>query len=670
MKTEITKEELAKLYINENKTDEEIAKLFSTSTFCIWKLRTGYGIRGINARHRKLFDNPQVPITPRQMEIILGSLLGDCCLKKNSASSYLSISHTIKHKEYIDWLYKELESICPTPPNQYLSKGKYITCWFLSEARKDLKVLRDKLYTPTKKINEWWINQIGPLGLAVWYMDDGSMLYVNKSKLIYSFATNSFSEEENYMLSKLLKEKFDLNTEVKPCNKKSGMQYNIFIAEDSFDKFTSIISPYIVGCMKYKLPCENNKIHWQENIECKIDKGTLNRLYHQDLFTQEQIAQIFNVHKSTIRKYMNIFDIEPRNNIDAQINGKNNKCERSISGKFLPLKIDDDKEKIAQNIFKEMRANKFPYITVKQDEYYVGILDRICNLKLLNIIDGVADEYSRSAMDICSAYCPQIFSMASCGSLSPIKIFGDDDMLIDCIRRTIKYANKNTIAAVRQGLKTYRKNRCVTIFPPMWAKTIIGSKFSKKGLSVLDFSCGFGGRLIGSYATLMVNKYIGIDPLLKNIDSHLGIYNIVKKHSVLKNIEFKAEFINGTAEAILPGLNEKFDIIISSPPYFNKEQYSEENSQCYVKYNNYDVWKREWLQKIIDMAYGKLNVDGHMFLFASNYEKNDVGFDCRDIMKSIGGHEPECIRFGLPSLEYLRSRKVKKYDTAWIIKKS
>ena len=70
------------------------------------------------------------------------------------------------------------------------------------------------------------------------------------------------------------------------------------------------------------------------------------------------------------------------------------------------------------------------------------------------------------------------------------------------------------------------------------------------------------------------------------------------------------------------------------------------------------------------MAYDKLNDDGHMIIFASNYDKYNVGLDCRDIMRDISKTEPACLKFGLPSLEYLRAKKIKKYDTAWIIKKT
>lgn len=669
MKPNILESDLKRLYITENKTDKEIASLFSISAFSVWNLRKKYGIHGINARYRKQMINPQIPITSRQMEIILGSLLGDCCIKGKARSAYLSISHTIKHKEYVDWLYNELKSICLSFPKQYISKGKYITYWFITESREDLKDLRNKIYTPTKRVSEWWINQITPLGLAIWFMDDGSMTYVNKSKYMYSFATNSFTEEENYMLAKMLKTKFDLNVDVKPCNKKTGMQYNLFISDDSFDKFTHIISPYILSCMKYKTPCDINKEHWLENIECKINRETIDRLYNQELFTQEQIAKLFNVHKSTIRRYMHLFNIEPRNNVDSQIGGKNNKNPRSSAGQFMPLILDKDGEQKAQEIFKEMRSSSFPYIPIKQPEYYVGILDRLCNLEPLTIIDGTTDIYSRSAMDICSAYCPQIFSMSAVGSLSPVEIFNNDETLLDCIRRTIRYAHKDSISAVRQGLKTYRKNRCVTMFPPMWAKTAIKYCFNDRlTLSMLDFSCGFGGRLIGGYAS-SVSKYWGIDPLQANIDSHIDINKIIQKHASLKGIVFESNFIKGTAEDVLPSIDTKFDIILTSPPYFNKEHYGKDDSQCYIKHKTYGEWKEKWMDKILRLSFDRLNPNGAMIVFASNYDKYNVGFDCRDIMRNIGKSEPICLKFGLPSLEYFRSKDFKKYDTAWIIRK-
>lgn len=668
---EITRDEIYKLYYGENKTDKEIAQLYHVNAFNISQLRKKHGIKGINARHRRFIDKPQSPISSRQMEIIMGSLLGDGCLKSNRGiSSYLSISHTIKQKEYTDWLYSELENICLSPPKQYISKGKYITYYFMSEARKDLQNLRDKIYTPNKSISQWWLDQISELGLAIWYMDDGSLIYVNKNKSMFNFATNSFSQEENYMLSNMLKERFDILSEVKPYNKKSGIQYNINISEESFEKFNTLISKYLTPDLQYKATGNINKEHLALNIECKIDKNTIDRLYNKEGFTQEQIAGIFNVHKSTIRKYMDLFDIKTREISEAQLNGKNNKCERTQNGQFIPLRLDKCQEEKANALFNEIKSKGFPYPPIKDSNHYIAIIDRMYNLKSVDVTDGIVDKYLRSGLEICSSYCPQIFDMHSFGSLSPMQIFNDDELFKDCIRRTIKYAKKDTVNAVRQGLKTYRKNRCVTSFPPMWAKTILNNFYkNESNLSLLDFSCGFGGRLIGSYCSKNILKYTGIDPIETNIQSNVSISRLIDEHAELRNNEFKSNFICGTAEDNIPILDDQYDVIMTSPPYFNKEIYSKDLTQCQIKYNEYNQWKDNWFLPVLSMAYDRLKIGGKMIVFASNYNRFTIGEDCKSILKNISSFNPICIKFALPSLEYFRSKDIKRFDYSWAIEK-
>jgi len=671
LKEKISKEKLYFFYVEENKTDSQIGEMYGLSTFSVWNLRKKYNIKGINARHRKYFDNPQIEITERQMSIIRGSLLGDACLKgKGAKTSYLSISHTYKQKEYIEWLYGELKSICPSEPCNYVSKGKYVTMTLNSESREDLFDIRSKIYTPTKRVGNWFIDGLNNIVLAIWYMDDGSLQYINASKSIFSFATNSFTQEDNYMLSKALYEKFGLYSEVKPHNKKSGVQYNLLISKQSFDRFINIVSPHIVPSMKYKLPCDLHFSSLISNIESNINKDILEELYYVKKLTQQQIASILGVHKSTVRKYMNLFSIKPRNIIEAQLNGKNNKCTRKPNGQYKEIILSDADIIRAKNIFDNMRSSDFPYYDIKDDKHYIGIIDGLWTFN--RGIENKEFPYSRRGIEMCSSLCPQIFSMASKGSLSPLDIFKDDDMLMDCIKRTIKYAKKQTINAVRVGLKTYRNNRCVTIFPPEWAKVAIQyCSGDLKKLSVLDFSCGFGGRLIGSYASGNVTNYVGIDPLNENIISHVKIERLIKKHADLRGNEFKSLFINGTAEDVLGRIDNKFDIIITSPPYFNKENYSVDNTQCYNKFSTYDEWKDKWLKEILLKSCEMLNDNGYIILFISNYGKIPVKDDCSYFLNEIYGHEVEELRFKLPSLEYHRSniKILPKYDTCLIVQK-
>jgi hypothetical protein len=157
-----------------------------------------------------------------------------------------------------------------------------------------------------------------------------------------------------------------------------------------------------------------------------------------------------------------------------------------------------------------------------------------------------------------------------------------------------------------------------------------------------------------------------VDPLSENIESHNKINRLIQRHALLKNVSFKTEFINGRAEDVLDRLTRTFDIVLTCPPYFSKEIYSGNKSQCYNKYPLYDCWKKEWLEKILTKSYSLLNSNGMLIIFASNYDKYMVGFDCRDIMRSLSKSEPLLFNFEIPSLEYLRAKKVKKYDSAWV----
>jgi len=665
----ISKELLENLYVEQNKTDKEIASIYGVTLANICNLRKEYGISGINAQHRKLKNNPHAIITERQKSIIFGSLLGDACLKNSGGcqNSMLSISHSDKQREYIWWLYEELKTLCNNEPKEYLSKGKYITIELKTRFRPDLSEIKKNIYLPKKTISSWWLNNIDALSLAIWFMDDGSLLYVNKIKSIFSFATNSFTMEENYLLSDMLKNKFGIESEVKPINRRDSIQYNLIISDASFDKFNNLIRPNIINCMRYKLPGELHNTSSLENIETSISKEKLEDLYLNKRMTQVQIGEILGVHKSTISKYMNLFKIIPRSNEDAQV-GEIHK--KGNNGRFIPVEITTEDEVKAKDLFQELRKSGFPYPDKKSNEHYIGIIDSLCNSDVCKKENDYFS-YSRVGMDICSSLCPQIFSMASNGSKSPIEIFNDDNMLLDCIKRTIKYAKKDSISAIRQGLKTYRSNRCVTIFPPMWAKTILKEVFNdKNNLSVLDFSCGFAGRLLGCYSSGIINSYTGIDPIKDNINSHEKIAELIQTHSTMRNKKFDTQFICGCSENIIEKLDKKFDVVITSPPYFSKEVYENNDNQCYIKYPYYEVWKDAWLTKVIRDSYGKLNSEGKLIIFSSNYEKYKFGDDCFSIIKQISGQSPYVYRFIIPSLEYFRARDIKKTDTVFVITKS
>ena len=80
--------------------------------------------------------------------------------------------------------------------------------------------------------------------LAVWYMDDGSN---NNGRITLS--THSFSLEEQKIIICFLKDKYNIN----PTIVKDRAQWKISIGRFDYDKFISIVSPFIPKAMSYKI---------------------------------------------------------------------------------------------------------------------------------------------------------------------------------------------------------------------------------------------------------------------------------------------------------------------------------------------------------------------------------------------------------------------------------
>lgn len=664
----ITKEILERMYHGDQLTDKEIAHELGYNISTICSYRKKFNIKGINAQHRKFLQNPEPKISDRQISILMGSLMGDGTIKGRSKNRrYFSLSHSSKQKAYIQWLYEELKNLCPSNPSPYVSKKGYVTYTLRTSSRMEFYHWRERIYTPYKKINEWWLSFMNPLAIAIWYMDDGSLNYKNKHKSYFSFATNCFSIKENYLLKNHLQFKYDIKSEVKQIKRPNDKyQCNLLIHDDSFGAFINLVESYIPDCMGYKLPSSQRKFILSSNIKCNINKDTLKEMYYDKKLTQSQIASELGVHRYTISKYMNLFGIKVRNNKQAQLAGANSKNVRGKDGRFYSRDNTIEEVERAKIIFKKLRKTSFPYPRIKESESYVSIIEHLFLNDCLKINDKEF-KYSSSGMKVISDLCPQIFDMATNNSLTPLQIFNDDEKLMDCIFRTLKYAKKDTISAIRSGLKTYKNNRCVSNFPPLWAKAVLKEYCTAKNLTMLDFSCGFGGRMLGSYASSVVRYYIGIDPLTENINSNFRIYDLIKKHSSLNNKEFNCKLINETAEKGLNIIDENVDIILTSPPYFNKEIYSDDKSQCYNFYSDYLDWKDKWLKDVIHKSFNLLNHNGIMAIFIGNVNTHDIVTDCNNIMSEFG--DTQKIFFQIPHVEYNRKKKEKKKDTCIVLKK-
>ncbi len=58
-------------------------------------------------------------LTKRQEEILFGKMLGDGSLEnRGTANSRLQIRHSLKQRDYVDWIYKELSNFVLAMPRK------------------------------------------------------------------------------------------------------------------------------------------------------------------------------------------------------------------------------------------------------------------------------------------------------------------------------------------------------------------------------------------------------------------------------------------------------------------------------------------------------------------------------------------------------------------------
>jgi len=218
-----------------------------------------------------------------QKDLIFGSLLGDGNLQTDSNGKtwrYRAL-HKSAHKEYLFHKYEIIKGLCgsdtlPKESKVYDDRTKKTYTRWLFNTLNDpsLKFYGDMFYTYDNKTGRWVkdvpVNVekfLTARAIAYWYMDDGSLKSLGKSNAM-RICTESFSVEGVKRLQKALLNSFSIKTTLTKKTKEINQEtkervlvgYRIAIPEASSDAFRTLIRPFLVDCMKYKVS-DGNKGH-------------------------------------------------------------------------------------------------------------------------------------------------------------------------------------------------------------------------------------------------------------------------------------------------------------------------------------------------------------------------------------------------------------------------
>lgn len=256
--TKINKEFLLELY-QQGYTDKKLSEYFNSDIQHTHKIRRSLGLVG-NKKSNLIKE-----LNYEEKQVLLGTVIGDTTLIKNTLteSTHGSMMHGVKQKEYIEWKYSKLKRFI----NSVKFSSNFHKIRKVMEYRYRCDITSNKcldyfyylFYDKDKKknLNVEVINLLEPLGLAVWFMDDGSK--TNSGG--YYLHTNCFSKENQEQIIKVLEEKFKLKINL---HKTSKGAYIMYISARSAKQFERLVSPFIIESMKYKL---HNKIYKYNMIE-------------------------------------------------------------------------------------------------------------------------------------------------------------------------------------------------------------------------------------------------------------------------------------------------------------------------------------------------------------------------------------------------------------------
>lgn len=233
------------LYENE-KSVLEISDLYKLPAPSVIKLLRGLGITRVYHKGRKYELLKQIPFNKKQQEFIVGTLLGDGCIRKSGKLPRLCLVHSKKYEQYFHWKISQLDPYFNLWREQIHPRKKSTLLYTETLQHNGLNKFYDMFYCTKKNVPKELDKYMTPYCLSVWFLDDGTL----NSGTNHRICTNCFKYEDQIELQSLLKRCFDLNCKI--ITRRDNQHILSFKRLDTV-KLSNIIEPYVIPTMRYKL---------------------------------------------------------------------------------------------------------------------------------------------------------------------------------------------------------------------------------------------------------------------------------------------------------------------------------------------------------------------------------------------------------------------------------
>lgn len=277
-------------------------------------------------------------------------------------------------------------------------------------------------------------------------------------------------------------------------------------------------------------------------------------------------------------------------------------------------------------------------------------------LRLMKTTEFKSGAQFKPGMKLCQHYFPNFWDIEDTKGNSFAKAW-EDPIVMDKVRQWGLSGMSNLwLSWIRRAVYMTAGLPNSSFYRPHFAKQITMMTGKQHGI-VFDPCAGWGGRMLGTVANGW--DYIACEP---NSKTYQGLLNILE----LIDTKCEVSIHNIPAENFKFSEQEKVDVVITSPPYFNLEVYNQEANQSYNKFRKYEDWRDQWLEPLIVNCLSILKEDGISAWNVMNMKNRDFVGDVLKIHENNGWKVVNTVGFNSPLANI---RKLKNKDVTYIFEK-
>ncbi len=281
------------------------------------------------------------------------------------------------------------------------------------------------------------------------------------------------------------------------------------------------------------------------------------------------------------------------------------------------------KEAIEKEVFDIYRTKNILPITYYSLEGCVDELNSLASKSSL-VIDSSISTGLTSGQKFCRFWFPNMQDAYTFNfkDVSLQARFNSDKKLQAAIQICYKHRDEGDKAVLPQSIRRaldLTGGGTIQNFKPLNARAIYEYICPTFFGNVLDFSSGYGGRMLGSMTSSLRYNYTGIDPNTKTFTGLDALGSLLTELNIGNGYQ-----MHNTVSEEFDAPEKSFDGVFSSPPYFNLEIYSDEPTQCMNRYTNLDSWFDFYVEPTLNMVHKVLVDDGIYAVNIADYDKGKV----------------------------------------------